>query len=117
MKKPILFTHGDVLLMSTTVSTGAVPVETNGTVILAHGETTGHSHHIIGPQVAMFRDDGAGSGGTTYLKAVAPVSLEHGTIGVAGSADHDTLTLPPLEYESRRQVEWSDDQEPRQVAD
>jgi hypothetical protein len=115
--KPILFTHGDVLLMSTTVPATATPVESTGTAILAHGETTGHSHHIIGPQVAMFRDDGAGSGGSTYLKARAAVPLEHGTLGVPGSADHDTLTLPARDYESRRQVEWTDDMEPRQVAD
>jgi hypothetical protein len=114
---PILFTHGDVLLLSTKVPASASLVETNGVAILAHGETTGHSHHIIGPQVAMFRDDGAGSGGLTYLKVSTPTQLAHGTIDVPGSADHDTLTLPARDYESRRQVEWTDEMEPRRVAD
>ena len=117
MKKPILFTHGDVLLMSAAVPKSAKPVETDGVAVLAHGETTGHSHRLIGPQVAMFRDDGAGNGGATYLKLATPSPLVHGTPGVPASADHDILTLPARGYESRRQVEWTDDMEPRQVAD
>lgn len=113
--KKFLAHQGDVLVMAAAIPESAQPVETNGTTVLAYGESTGHSHHIIGGGITMFRDDG-GAGGT-YLRVTEPKSLEHGAIGRPGTADHDAISLVPQDYEVLRQVEWSDDQEPIQVAD
>jgi hypothetical protein len=113
--KPFLVHQGDVLLMSAEIPDTAAPIETNGLAVLAHGETTGHSHHIRGAM--MFRDDGAGSGGVTYLRTTGK-PIEHGAIGVPNTADHDDIELPALSYEFRPQVQWSDEHEPVQrVAD
>lgn len=115
----IVMHQGDVALVEAgeiTADVHQIPL-TDGAAVLAHGETTGHSHHVIGPRVAYFRDDGAGGGGT-YIKPEAAAKLEHGTLGRDGAdADHDALVIPPTTWEVRRQVVWSDDQEPRIVVD
>lgn len=120
IEKEFLIQQGDVLIMAVlAVPRSAKPVETNDTAILAHGEATGHSHHLRGPQVAMFRDDGAGGGGATYLRVLTPTPLEHGAIGQPETADHATLQVIPTTHEVRRQVEWSDvmDRRPIPVRD
>lgn len=69
------------------IPSGAKPVEpTNGRLIVALGEATGHHHsfpHRRG--IAMFRDDGAG--GALYLRADAPIALEH--------QEHSALVIQP----------------------
>lgn len=93
-----MWAQGDVLIVPVdAIPAGAVPVEPEGDrYVLAHGEATGHHHSIrIGPTVAMFRDDGAGSGGASYLRAEAPALLEH--------QEHATVALPPGSYRVVRQ--------------
>ena len=113
----IIIHQGDVLLTSVAdIPQTAKPVETKGVAYLAYGETTGHSHHLIGPRVAMFAETGSGSGGT-YIALDAPVPLEHGVVGRPETADHATIELPAGKYEVVRQMVWDDSQEPRTVAD
>ncbi len=75
-----------------------VPAE-NGRVVLAHGEVTGHHHSFaLSDRVAMFRDDGAGSGsGFTLLevKPGEPLALEH--------QEHTALLVQPGVHEVVRQ--------------
>ena len=111
IQEEFLIHQGDVLIMAVpAVPTSVKLVETVGVVILAHGETTGHSHRLIAAEVAMFRDDGAG--GETYLSLPAPGLLEHGTIGSPETADHAALHVCAGAHEVCRQVEWSDEIRP-----
>lgn len=106
---PELYRQGDVLI----VPTQDVPAKTkpvareNGRAILAHGEVTGHAHAIIDESAELVTAEGAAE---LYL-------LVHGTEPVALTHDeHDTIMLPPGEYEIRRQREYSPE-EIRNVAD
>lgn len=70
--------QGDILVIPCpTIPASALPVAPqNGRLIVALGEATGHHHSFpIGPRIALFRDDVGG--GALYLKASAPVALEH----------------------------------------
>lgn len=70
--------QGDILVVPCdTIPSTAVPVEpTNGRLIVALGEATGHHHSFPHrPEIAMFREGGSGSG--LYIKADAPIALEH----------------------------------------
>ena len=108
--------QGDILINGVAeLPKTAVPVEVEGPIFLAYGETTGHSHHIVGPKVAMFRDDC--HGGAVYLKVEAPAALDHGVVGQPQTADHATALLAPGIHEVVRQTEWSDENEPRVVED
>ena len=108
--------QGDILINQVDrLPSTAKPVETNGVIYLAYGETTGHSHHVVGSQAVMFRDDGTGGG--NFLRVSEPVPLDHGVVGKPETADHNSAILPHGVYEVIRQSEWSDDHEPRQVED
>ncbi len=88
--------QGDVLLVpckEMPVGLSLVEAE-NGRLILARGEATGHHHSLaLSNRVALFRDDA--SGGRLYVRADAPVSLEH--------QEHTALTIDPGDYEVRIQ--------------
>lgn len=67
------YRHGDVFLNRIdAIPDGAKPVPSdNGRTILAYGEVTGHAHAFgAGSRVALFREDGSGSGllGGTFLR-------------------------------------------------
>ncbi len=96
MTKPTIIRQGDVLLLPCKQIPTGLPeaVPENGRLILARGEATGHHHSLaLSNRVTMFRDDA--SGGTLYLQADAPVSLEH--------QEHRALTVAPGRYEVRIQ--------------
>lgn len=80
----------------------------NGRYVLAHGEATGHHHSFaLSDRVALFREDGSGSG--LYLSITGePAALEH--------QEHTALVLEPGHYEVRRQREYSPEAV-RRVAD
>lgn len=86
-----IYRQGDVLLASIgklPTSVTAIAAE-NGRLILARGEATGHHHSFaVGPQIAMFRDEGAGNG--AYLSVTAPTPLEH--------QEHTALLIEPRDY-------------------
>jgi hypothetical protein len=104
-----MFRQGDVLIIpikSLPSKLEQVDRE-NGRVILAHGEATGHAHAIKAKSAALFRDPKLMAIFMT-VSGDAPVSLEHD--------EHDTITIPPGNYQVIRQREYSP-QEIRNVAD
>ena len=75
---PKAIRQGDILIVPCdAIPATAVPVEPRGgRLIVALGEATGHHHSFPHrPQIAMFRDDGAGGG--LFIQADAPIALEH----------------------------------------
>lgn len=83
--------QGDILILPVKsippTATQAAP--TNGRLVVALGEATGHHHSFHHrPGITMFRDDGAG--GALYLKTTEPVPLEH--------QEHTALVIQPGTY-------------------
>jgi hypothetical protein len=90
--------QGDLLIVRCNgIPKNATPVEhEEGRLILARGESTGHHHSFaVGPQIALFRDNGAGSNAPLYFTASVPVSLEH--------QEHSTINFAPGTYKVLRQ--------------
>lgn len=104
-----LYRQGDVAILTNTSAAGSSPVPADGNrIVLAHGEVTGHHHSFpLGPQVAIFRDDGLGGG--LIVRVAEPAPLEH--------QEHTAHVIPAGTHEVLRQVEWSDADEPVQVED
>jgi len=92
--------QGDVLLIPIkSLPDNLEGVEREGSrLILAHGEVTGHAHAIKDQRAALFRDPKLAA---VFMQVVgdAPVALEHD--------EHDTIAIPPGNYEVRRQREYS----------
>ena len=106
--------QGDVLLIDEKeLPSGATPEEYDrgqsasgdtGTIILAHGEATGHAHTIRSKYARTYT-----KGGNRYLVVRDnPVNLRH--------QEHDTLTIEPGVKRVIRQKEYAQ-QEVRNVAD
>lgn len=96
--------QGDVLLHPSNIPDGAVEVHNTGTIVLAEGEATGHSHTLPRTGVREF----VTKDGRRFVSVRRAVSVRH--------QEHGTLVLQPGTYEIRRQVEqWMD--EVRQVVD
>jgi hypothetical protein len=90
--------QGDLLIVRVnSVPKNATPVaHEDGRLILARGESTGHHHSFaVGPHIALFRDDGAGSNAPLYFTAATPVALEH--------QEHSTINFAPGTYKVLRQ--------------
>lgn len=89
--------QGDVLLVrrgAKPLGAGLLPRE-NGSVVLAHGEVTGHKHQLRGPQVTYYRDSGH-----EYVTIVgAPEPLVH--------EEHSAVPITPGDVELGQQVEYS----------
>jgi len=108
-----MYRQGDVLVVETKerpASAKPVPRDA-GRVILAYGEVTGHAHALTDKRATLYRDDGAGSGGRTFLSIAPgdPAELQH--------EEHSTIPLPGgKDYEVIIQREYSP-AEIRNVAD
>jgi hypothetical protein len=90
-----IYRQGDVLIKaieSIPEKTTAVPRE-NGTIVLAHGEVTGHSH-AIASRFAHLAADGA----RRFLRADREVTLRH--------EEHGPVQLPAGSYEIVIQREY-----------
>jgi len=111
---PTQFRQGDVLITRiASMPTGLLPKpRDNGRVILAYGEVTGHAHAIAdtldAPAAALFDDPIAGDGSFVML-----VESDTGIV----HEEHGRIDLPAGSYRVTRQREWTDANEPRQVAD
>lgn len=90
--------QGDVLVLPIAelpANIGKMEPE-GGRLILARGEATGHHHSIaFSDRVAMFREDGSGSGLFLTVGGTSPVALEH--------QEHSALKIEPGSYEVRIQ--------------
>jgi hypothetical protein len=108
IKVPFIVRQGDVLLeMIDRAELGDALPRDVGRIVLAYGEVTGHAHAIHEDSATLFRGRSANT--DVFLQVLAPVSLRH--------EEHSKIELPPGLYRVRRQREWSDDNEPIQVAD
>jgi hypothetical protein len=105
----MIFRQGDILLIrDDAAQAGAVIDRDNGRVVLAYGEATGHAHAFDVAHVTMFQPKAKAR--DRVLKVVGNVAyLKHD--------EHSPIEIPPGTYRVVRQREWSDDQEPRIVAD
>ena len=109
---PAMYRQGDVLI----TRVDAIPVglreraRDTGRVVLAYGEVTGHAHAVdveADPSAAIF--DAPEGDGSFYLRLGADTGVEH--------EEHARIDLAPGDYRVTRQREWTDADEPRQVAD
>jgi hypothetical protein len=96
-----LIRQGDVLIIPVaTIPTDTTPVKRDrGRVVLAYGEATGHAHTILHPDVTLVTQGEADELRMwMQVTSPAPVELTHD--------EHDTLLIPPGNYEVRRQREY-----------
>ena len=106
----IMARQGDVLLErvdSMPDGLEEVPRDPSRGVVLALGESTNHAHAISDSGAILFR--GKGANDDRFLRVLKPVSLRH--------EEHAPIDLPQGLYRVRRQIEWTDADEPRVVAD
>jgi hypothetical protein len=102
-----MYRQGDVLVVAVeAIPVAATPVDRDrGRVVLAYGEATGHAHEVAdaGALLLAEREE-------LFLRvsAVGGVALTH--------QEHDTIVLPPGEYQVVRQREYAPEA-PRRVAD
>lgn len=114
---PTQYRQGDVLItllasLPAGVNRSKPRARDNGRVVLAYGEVTGHAHAIAdtvdAPTAAIFDDPDAGDGSFVML-----VEEDTGLV----HEEHGRIDLPAGAYRVTRQREWTDADEPRQVAD
>ena len=102
-----IFRQGDVLLRRVAnPEPGTEVPRDNGTLVIAQGEATGHAHTVASPRAKLIES----VNGNRYLLVEGePAEVRH--------QEHATIALPVGDYQVIRQVEWTDEQEPRIVAD
>lgn len=96
----MMYRQGDVLIMAVKSPPDAmveIPRDQRG-VVLAEGEKTGHAHAIKDKSATLFRDPKLNA---MFLSVTgsAPVALGHD--------EHDTIAIPPGNYQVIRQREYS----------
>ena len=108
MQRPMV-RQGDVLLIpvATLPAGAAQKPRDQGRVVLAYGEVTGHAH-VVQSDAEAVEAFLADHNGQTFLSAPAGSRVVH--------EEHDAIPLEGV-YRVVRQREWTDDDEPRQVAD
>lgn len=122
MKKPMkMYRQGDVLLVAiASLPKNAQPVKGSRLVILAHGEATGHAHVMDGKLVSEHRTEKPVPvfdwQAERFLHVQLETALRHEKAGQL-TGEHNTLQIPPGDYAIVPQSEWSDEHEPRRVAD
>jgi len=130
MKKyPTMFRQGDVLLvMVAALPQNVVPrPRDKNRVVLAYGEVTGHAHAIERTDVVHYDAPNAEAAAQQLLADAgfdievgpqnAPTFLEIPTGADVVHEEHGTVSLPAGKAVALRQHEWTDDDEPRQIAD
>ena len=95
-----MYRQGDVLIVpvKSIPKTAELVARDGGRIILAHGEVTGHAHAIKDNRAALFRDPKLAAI-FMHISGDTPVALEHD--------EHDTIQLPPGDYQVIRQVEYT----------
>ncbi len=102
--------QGDVLLVETDdLPEAATPIKRErGRIVLAYGEVTGHAHVVRSASATLVRHDDE-----RYLRAIAPVVIEH--------EEHAPIHLPAGDWRVVIQREYAPDPIPanawRTVAD
>jgi hypothetical protein len=80
------YQQGDVLFIPATIPEGAKKIEGN---VVAYGEATGHSHRVVGRNVALFL-----VGAALYVRVLQEAAE-------ARHEEHHTRVLPVREYAVR----------------
>ena len=97
-EKLLQIQHGDVLLQEVAkIPAGAVPVPHGKTVVVAHGEETGHSHVIESDQMSIWVLTRNGVE-KLFLQIQAPVTIVHD--------EHRPLPIPRGIYRVGRIKEY-----------
>lgn len=93
------YRQGDVLIRRVeAIPDGLTPVPLeNGRVILMHGEVTGHAHAVVGECEFLAAD--LSDLEQRFLRIEQEAQVVH--------EEHASITLPPGNYEVRRQREYS----------
>lgn len=94
--KPYMVRQGDVLLVEAPdgLPDGSQALEQSGSIVLAHGEATGHAHRVDESSATLFR----APGGIGYLQVRTETSLLH--------EEHRAVPIPPGTYRVIRQREY-----------
>jgi hypothetical protein len=95
----MLYRQGDVLIRRIDKIPDRPMKAVSGRKILAEGEVTGHVHEVKGGEAELFVPEDLRELEETFLRVENEVTIEH--------AEHETLTLPPGDYEARRQREYA----------
>lgn len=101
--------QGDVLLVESNKVIEGQPEAraADGAIVLAHGEVTGHRHRFV---------VGKDSGEVIANKAARQLTLQRTTALV--HEEHTHIDIPGgVRIDLPKQVEWTDEMEPRRVAD
>lgn len=101
--KPFIYAQGDILLVVIDKAPNALKKQQRVTV--AEGEITGH-HHVLE----------ATEGASVLTDTDAEFVRIMGASGLLTHPEHDTITLPPGDYQVIRQREYAYGEE-RQVQD
>jgi hypothetical protein len=114
VKKPTMVRQGDVLLVPVReIPKGARRLDrVDGRLVLAEGEVSGHAHAIQDDHADLYlvREGDVAEMRRRFLRVEAEVAtLVH--------EEHAPITLPPGDYEVRRQREWVPAQTSRPVFD
>jgi hypothetical protein len=96
-----MYRQGDVLIVPVP-TLPATAVRQDGPAILAYGEVTGHAHTV--DRGILWQAENA-----TYLTVEELTEVRH--------QEHAAIPLAPGTYQIVRQREWTDEHEPRVVAD
>ena len=106
MKNGQFVRQGDILVKKRAEPIPATATPIDGPAILAEGETTGHHHQVReGAAILEIGED-------RFLRMMQDAPLVH--------EEHEAIPASLLsvgEYDIVRQVEWTDEDEPRQVSD
>lgn len=123
------FRQGDVLIIPVrALPQGAKPrARESGRVVLAHGEVTGHAHAIERTDVVHYDAPNADQAAQQLLRDVgfefevtpqnSATFLDVPTGAEVLHEEHGTVVLPAGPAVVLRQREWTDADEPRQIAD
>jgi hypothetical protein len=97
--KPQYYRQGDVMIYGpVTRPEGLVKLKSDGRVILAHGEVTGHHHSFAGGTATLLAPDQSAE--CTHVEIAEAIALlEH--------QEHDTIAIPKGTYRVIRQREYS----------
>jgi hypothetical protein len=101
---------GIVIDMIDAIPEEIIGTERTGRVVLAYGEATGHAHALCGTiDVIRVKDQPPET--PRYLRVVGDLNA------LLSHEEHGAIPVAPGLYRVTRQVEWTDEDEPRYVAD
>lgn len=107
--------QGDVVLVKVDeLPAGLIETKRDdiGRIVLAHGESSGHSHSIRDPNVMSLRmagteEDPSGvSGGVDYIQVGGSGATLNHELVTGQKAEHEPIVLPPGVYKVELQQEY-----------